>query len=325
VLPPPADVSGVNALFFTRFGGPEVLEYGELPEPQPRAGHAIVRTTAIGLNFADVYRRRGNYHLAGSAPYIAGYEASGTIASLPENAPAELRTGMRVAFADSPFANAELVSAPYSKLIPLPEGVDDETAAAVLLQGLTAQFLTSEGYEPRTRDRIVVHAAAGGVGLLLVQMLRAKGAHVIAFASTPEKCAAAQSAGAAEAHTYEGWPHAAAGVDAVYDSIGTTLTESIAAVRIGGTVVFYGFSGGEPPAIDARALMDGSKRVAGGDLWNVLTSHEQRVTRANELFAMLRSGAVRPLIARKFALREGAAAHDFLESRAAIGKVLLIP
>jgi NADPH2:quinone reductase len=315
----------MKALFFRTFGGPEVLEYGEVADPPPRAGHAIVRTSAIGLNFADVYRRRGNYHLVGKPPYIAGYEAAGTIESLADDAPSWLHAGMRVGFADSPHANAELVSVQYDKLIPLPDDVNEETAAALLLQGLTAQFLCSESYAVHPGDRVVVHAAAGGVGLLLVQMLKAKGAHVISFASTDLKRRAAESVGADEVHGYESWPAAAQKADAIFDSVGTTLRESIASVRTGGTVVFYGFAGGDPPPIDARTLMDGSKRLVGGDLWNVLTSHDERVQRASELFAYVRQGKIRPLIARRFPLADGADAHRLIESRAVIGKVLLLP
>lgn len=315
----------MKALFFRRFGGPEVLEYGELPDPQPAEGHAIVRTTAIGLNFADVYRRRGNYHLSGAPPYIAGYEAVGVVQEFGTDAPDWLKRGMRVGFADNPFANAQLVRAQYEKLIPLPDDVSDDAAAAILLQGLTAQFLCSDSYAVRAGDTAVVHAAAGGVGLSLVQLLKAKQARVIALASSDVKRNAARNAGADEVHGYEDWPAAARGADVIYDSVGTTLNQSIDAVRTGGTVVFYGFAGGDPPAIDLRVLMDGSKHVAGGDLWNVLTSHEQRVKRARKLFDYIRSGQLQPFIARRFALSDGADAHRLLESRAAIGKILLIP
>jgi NADPH2:quinone reductase len=312
----------MKALFFECFGGPDVLRYGELPDPVPKPGHAIVRTEAIGLNFADVYRRRGNYHLAGTPPYVAGYEAAGRIVA----SEGLLAAGTRVAFADAPHANAELVSVPVDNLIPLPGDISFETAAAVLLQGLTAHYLVRDSYAVRAGDVAVVHAAAGGVGLLLTQMLVHAGARVIAFASTQEKCAAARAYGASEAYAYaDGWPARAKDADVVYDSVGSTLDVSIAAVRVRGTVVFYGFAGGDPKPVDPRALMDGSKRLVGGDLWNVLGSHQERVARANELFALVAAGALRVPIAARFALNEGVKAHEFLESRAAIGKVLLIP
>jgi len=318
--------TSMKALFFETFGDPEVLQYGDVPDPVLRPGQALVRTAAIGLNFADVYRRRGNYHLAGSPPYIAGYEAAGTIQKLSGDAPPPLEVGSRVAFADSPHANAELVAVDYDKLVPVSEDVTYEQAAAVMLQGLTAQYLCRDSYAVFAGDVAIVHAAAGGVGLLLVQLLVQAGARVIGFASTAEKCAAARSYGAHEAFTYaDGWPARAKGADVIFDSVGSTLEESIAAVKTRGTIVFYGFAGGDPKAVDPRTLMDGSKRLVGGDLWNVLTSREERIARAGELFALLRAGEVRVPIAARFALADGAAAHRFLESRAAIGKIVLMP
>lgn len=170
-----------------------------------------------------------------------------------------------------------------------------------------------------------MHSAAGGVGLLLLQMLKAAGAHVIAFASTQAKCEVAKAHGADQSYTYSEWPEKARGVDVVFDAVGSTLDGSLAAVRTGGTVVFYGMAGGDPRPVDPRVLMDGSKTLTGGDLWNVLTSHEERVSRANELFGLVRTGALKVPIAARFALSDGAKAHAFLESRAATGKVLLIP
>lgn len=304
----------MKALYFEQFGGPDVLRYGDVPDPQPAEDCSLVRTSAIGLNFADVYRRRGNYHLAGKPPYIAGYEAAGTLVS----------TGQRVAFADSPFANAQFVAVPNDKLIPLPDDISEETAAALLLQGLTAQYLAYDSYHAGTNDVGVVHAAAGGVGLLLVQLLKHAGAQVIAFASTPEKCEAARGYGADRAYTYDRWPQQARGATVIYDSVGKTLDESIAAVKVNGTVVFYGMAGGDPTLVNPRMLMDGSKTLTGGDLWNVLTTHEERVRRANALFDLVRKSVLRVPVAARFALRDGVRAHEFLESRAAIGKVLLI-
>jgi len=198
----------MRALTFSRFGGPEVLVYREVPDPELLPGHALVRMHAIGLNFADVYRRRGAYHLAGSPPYIAGYEGAGTVvgfgAAASEAPVHPFAIGDRVAFADSPYANAELVAVPVEKLIPLPDGVPFETAAALLLQGLTAQYLVRDSYPVAEGDDVLVHAAAGGVGLLLVQIARQLGARVFALASTEEKRAAAREAGAKEAHDSSG-------------------------------------------------------------------------------------------------------------------------
>ncbi len=323
----------MRALTFSRFGGPEVLEPRELPDPRPRSGHAIVRLAAIGLNFADVYRRQGRYHLAGEPPYVAGYEGAGTIESLSGEArDPRFTAGARVGFADSPFANAELVSVPLDRLIPLPADVSFETAAALLLQGLTAHYLTRDSFTLALGHAAAVHAAAGGVGLLLVQLAKLCGARVLGLTSSAAKAAAAHEAGADDVFLYDGdWVarlRAATdglGVDVVYDSVGTTLPESFAATRTGGRVVFYGMAGGKPPLVDPAMLMDTSKGIVGGDLWNVLTSHAERVRRAEELFAALRHGRLRVRIATRFPLDEGAAAHRFLESRQAIGKVLLLP
>ena len=324
----------MRALTFSRFGGPEVLEIREVPDPAPRPGHAVVRLEAIGLNFADVYRRRGNYHLAGDPPWIAGYEGAGIVDSVPESSPFQL--GDRVAFADSPFANAELVSVPFEKLIPLPDDIPAETAAAVLLQGLTAQYLTRDSHPVKPGETVLVHAAAGGVGLLLVQIAHRLGARVLGLTSSPEKTAIIRDAGADEAallgddwvaaaHRFTAGAGRAAGVDVAYDSIGSTLPRSFEAVRTGGHVVFYGMAGGDPPLVDPRMLMDTSKTLTGGDLWNVLRTPEDRRARAAELFDWLREGVLRLHIAARFPLAEGAAAHAFLESRKSSGKVLLIP
>jgi NADPH2:quinone reductase len=237
-----------------------------------------------------------------------------------------------VGFADSPFANAELVSVPDEKLIPLPDDVTAETAAGLLLQGLTAQYLTRDSHAVRPGETVLVHAAAGGVGLLLVQIACRLGGRVLGLTSSQEKAEAVRAAGATAVALYqEDWTAAArdlsggVGIDVAYDSVGTTLPQSFDAVRTGGHVVFYGMAGGDPPLVDPRMLMDTSKTLTGGDLWNVLRTPEDRRTRAAELFAWLREGTLRLHISARFPLSEGAAAHAFLESRKSSGKVLLIP
>jgi NADPH2:quinone reductase len=317
----------MKALGFDHFGGPEVLALRDVPDPAPRSDHAIVRTQAIGLNFADVYRRRGNYHLAGDPPWIAGYEGAGVVESSEEG---PFQVGDRVGFADSPFANAELVSVPFDKLIPLPDDIAFDTAAALLLQGLTAQYLTRDSHPLRRGESALVHAAAGGVGLLLVQIARALGARVLGVTSSEAKARAVLDAGAdAVALDSRDWVKAAhdlvpGGVDVAYDSVGISLMRSFEAVRTGGHVVFYGMAGGDPPLIDPRMLMDSSKSLTGGDLWNVLTTAEERRTRAAELFGWVRAGSLKVHIAARYPLAEGAAAHAFLESRKSSGKILLI-
>jgi len=314
----------VKALAFERFGGPEVLELKEVPDPVPAPGEALVRTKAIGLNFADVYRRKGNYHLKGAPPWIAGYEAAGEVVAV--NGSSDLKPGDRVAFADSPFANAERVAVPFEKLIPLPDDIGFDTGAALLLQGLTAQYLVRDSHAVKAGETVLIHAAAGGVGLLLVQMAKRLGARVIGLTSSEAKAQAVREAGADEVLlSNTDWVSAAKGADVAYDSIGSTLMQSFDAVRTGGHVVFYGMAGGDPPLVDPRMLMDTSKTLTGGDLWNVLTSCEERVRRSSELFAWVREGSLKVHIAAKFPLSEGAKAHAFLESRASSGKVLLIP
>lgn len=320
----------MKALCFDRFGGPPVLEYRDLPEPQRLPGHALVRTRAIGLNFADIYRRRGNYHLTGQPPFIAGYEAAGEIVAADSGS--IFRVGQRVAFADSPQANAELVAVPEDKLIALPDDIAFDVAAAVLLQGLTAQYLCRDSHPLHAGETALVHAAAGGVGQLLVQIAKLMGARVIGVTSSVRKRDAALAARADAVALYEqDWSAIAReftsgkGVDVAYDAVGSTLLRTFDAVRDGGHVVFYGMAGGDPPAIDPRMLMDTSKSLSGGDLWNVLTDSHERRSRSAELFAWIRSGRLHVEIAARYSLAEGAAAHEFLESRNALGKVLLIP
>ena len=314
----------MKALVFEGFGGPEVLELKEVQDPVPAPGEVLIRTKAIGLNFADVYRRKGNYHIQGAPPWIAGYEAAGEVVAVNGDLP--LKPGDRVAFADSPFANAELVAAPYEKVIPLPDDISYDTAASLLLQGLTAQYLVRDSHAVRPGEAMLVHAAAGGVGLLLVQMGKRLGARVIGIVSTAAKAEAARQAGADEVFlTGDDWVAAVRGVDVAYDSIGSTLMQSLDAVRTGGHVVFYGMAGGDPPRIDPRLLMDSSKTLTGGDLWNVLATREARLQRSAELFQWVREGALKVHIAARFPLADGAQAHAFLESRQSSGKVLLIP
>lgn len=321
----------MKALTFSRFGGPEVLEFIERPDPVPASGQALVRLRAIGLNFADIYRRQGRYHLRGEPPYIAGYEGAGVI----EQAPPESgwAVGDRVGFADAPFANAELAAVDLDRLIRLPDAISFETAAASLLQGLTAQFLASDSHALRSGERALVQAAAGGVGGLLMQWGRSRGASMLGLVSSEAKAAPLRARGEqvlvvppdediAAALTAAGL---ATGFDAVYDSTGTTVLGSLALVRTGGTVVFYGMAGGEPPAVDPRLLMDGSKRLVGGDLWNVLTNATERQSRADQLFGLIARGELIVNVAARFALSEGAAAHALLEARGTVGKVLLLP
>jgi NADPH2:quinone reductase len=316
----------MKALTFSRFGGPEVLSCAEVPAPECGPAEVVIRTAAIGLNFADVYRRQGRYHLEGAPPWIAGYEAAGVVETAG-NATG-FKRGDRVAFADVPFANAELVAAAVDRVIPLPDDISFQTAAAVLLQGLTAHYLCRDSYRVKPGQLVLLHAAAGGVGLLLIQMCKIAGAAVIAVVSSAEKQRAVKEAGADHVVMTDSWSSAAeqfGAIDVIYDSVGSTLTRGLELVRRGGTVVFYGMAGGDPAPVDPRLLMDGSKTLTGGDLWNVLTSREERIARAAELFAMITSGRLKVRVDQTFPLCDGAAAHRYLESRRSIGKIVLIP
>lgn len=318
----------MKALCFDQFGDADVLYYGEVPDPIVKQGELLIEMKAIGLNFADVYRRKGNYHLKGNPPYIAGYEGAGIVKDA--NGSSKFKIGDRVAFADVPFANAELVAVPETHLIPLPGKISFETAAALLLQGLTAHYLATDSHKVQEGEIVLIHAAAGGVGQLLTQICKLKGATVIGLTSSTEKATIARHTGADEVFLYsENWVEKvldhSKGVHVVYDSVGLTLTESFRATRDTGHVVFYGMSGGDPAPVDPRMLMDTSKTLTGGDLWSYLTSKEERINRSNQLFEWLINGTIKLENPSLFKLSDGAEAHRFLESRKSTGKILLIP
>ena len=321
----------MKALVFNTFGGPEVLEYLDIADPVIGPDEILVRMKAIGLNFADIYRRKGNYHLAGNPPYILGYEGAGIVEKTGANVQG-INVGDRISFADVPYANAELVAVPMEKAIPVPDTISFAEAASILLQGLTAHYLTRDSYEVKKDDTVLVHAAAGGVGQLLVQIIKLLGGKVIGITSSMAKAAAAKEAGADQVFLYkDDWKREVLevtngkGVDVVYESVGSTLQDSFAVTRIGGTVVFYGMAGGDPAPVDPRMLMDTSKTLTGGDLWNVLTTCEERVNRSTELFRWMEAGKLKVTEPTVYALRDGQEAHLFLESRKSTGKILLIP
>lgn len=321
----------MKALVFNKFGGPEVLEYLEISDPVIGPDEILVRMKAIGLNFADVYRRKGNYHLTGNSPFILGYEGAGVVEKTGANVQG-ISVGDPVAFADVPYANAEKVAVPIEKVIPLPDTISLDKAASVLLQGLTAHYLTKDSYAVKENDVILVHAAAGGVGQLLVQMAKLFGGRVIGLTSSMEKASVVKNSGGNQVFLYsDDWKRKVMeetngkGVDVVYDSVGSTLEDSFAVTRIGGTVVFYGMAGGDPAPVDPRMLMDTSKTLTGGDLWNFLTSREERATRSAELFRWIEEGKITVSEPTVFALQDGRKAHQFLESRKSTGKILLRP
>lgn len=321
----------MKALVFEHFGGPEVLAYKDVNDPIIGSDEVLVRTKAIGLNFADIYRRKGNYHLTGQPPYILGYEGAGIVEEVGSGV-SSVKIGDRIGFADVPFANAELVAVPIEKAIPLPESISFETAASILLQGLTAHYLVHDSYAIKSGDIAVIHAAAGGVGQLLIQMVHLLGGKTIGLTSSNNKAEMALKAGAEEVFLYhENWADKILqvtngnGADVVFESVGSTLSESFSATKVGGTVVFFGMAGGDPQPVDPRMLMDTSKTLTGGDLWNVLISRTERINRALQLFKWIENGELLIQSPITFKLKDGQEAHQLLESRRSTGKILLLP
>ncbi|HEV2677966.1 MAG TPA: quinone oxidoreductase [Aliidongia sp.] len=321
----------MHALAFDRFGDADVLVYRQLPDPEIPPGTVQIALEAAGLNFADIYRRRGDYVIAGAPPYILGYEGAGTVVGLGAGVH-DFSLGDRVGFADVPFANATRVNVPVDHAIPLPPAITCRQAAAVMLQGLTALYLIEDSVKVEAGQTILVHAAAGGVGQMLVTMCRGRGAQVIGLASTPEKRAVALANGASAALGYDDdWVGAVRqasgglGVDIAYDSVGSTLPGSLATLRPGGRAVIYGMAGGDPPPIAPRDLLAGSLSLIGGDLWTYLDSRTARRERAARLFAAVTSGSLPVPPIEIFPLADGAAAHRKLERRQVIGKIILVP
>ena len=319
----------MKALTFSKFGGAEVMEYGDVPDLLLNADEVLIKMKAIGLNYADIYRRKGNYHLIAKPPYIAGYEGAGVVVKTTSPL---FKVGDRVSFADVPFSNAEYVSASVEHVIPLPDDISFNTASAVLLQGLTAQYLAADSYQVKSGDVVLVHAASGGVGQILSQICKLRGATVIGLTRERGKIADILEAKADHALILEeGWQKRVMeisqnkGVDVVYDSVGSTLMDSFSVTKVCGTIVFYGMSGADPEPVDPRMLMDTSKTLTGGDLWSYLTSKEQRLKRSKEIFDWLIQGVVKLKTPTEFKLSEGQAAHRFLEEGKSAGKVLLIP
>lgn len=319
----------MKALTFSSYGKPDVLEYLEVNDPRLKPGEILVQMKAIGLNYADIMRRNGTYRLNGEAPHINGYEGAGIVVDANNNP--GFKAGDRVGFADVPFANAELVAVPVSHAIPLPDAIDFETAASVLLQGLSAHFLTTDCHPVKKRETVLVHAAAGGVGQILTQICKIREASVIGLVSSESKKQLAISKGADEVFLYtENWKEKIirlhpGGVDAVFDSIGNTMEQSLHVTRVRGRVVFFGMAGGAFNLGDPLYLIGTSKTITAGDLWDYLTSREERIKRADELFNWVLNKDIRISEPVKFRLSDGRSAHEYMESRKSTGKILMIP
>jgi NADPH2:quinone reductase len=290
-------------------GGPEVLEYVDVPKPEPRAGEVLVRIEAVGVNFIDVYHRTGLYTMP--LPFVPGSEAAGVVEG----------TGERVAWAMVPGAYAEYAAVPEEKLVPLPAPIDTRSAAAAMLQGMTAHYLVTSTFPLREGHTALVHAAAGGVGGLLVQMAKQRGAHVIATAS-PAKHEEVIALGADEVLDYpDAWPE---GMNVVYDSVGrTTFDRSLDALAVRGTLVLYGQSSGPVPPVDPARLAKRGTYLTRPSLGHYAATREELRWRARELFTWIESGEVKLRIDRELPLKDAAEAHRLLESRATRGKLLL--
>ena len=325
-----------NAIAIDETGGPEVLTFKEYDPGPPGPGQARVRVRAAGVNFIDTYQRSGAYPRA--LPFVPGLEGAGTIEQLGADVPAAdsgWRAGDRVAWAQVSGSYAEYVLAPLESLVRVPDGVELEQAAAAMLQGMTAHYLSYSVRETTPGEIALVHAAAGGTGQLLVQLLKNAGARVFGTCSSAAKAEFARSAGADEVIRYDQLDFAAEarrlthgrGVDAVYDSVGkTTFDGSLKALRPRGMLVLFGQASGPVPPLDLQRLnQHGSLYVTRPSLGHYVASRAEFEQRAGDVFDAIRRGQLRLRIDQSFALGEAAAAHRKLEARGSTGKLLLTP
>jgi NADPH2:quinone reductase len=321
------------AIRYHQYGDASVLSYEEVPLPIPKAGELRIKVTAVGLNFTEIYQRRGWY--TGSAPFPLpiGGELSGVVDAIGDGV-TDFQIGERVSTADATGAYAEYTIAPAAKVVQLPSYVSDEQAAALLLQGVTAQYLAYSTYPLKAGETALIHAAAGGVGLLLVQIAKKIGARVIATVSTEEKAALARGAGADEVILYSTEDFQAetmrltnkAGVDVVYDSVGkTTFAKSLESLKVRGYMVLYGQASGPVEPIDPRILNPRGLYLTRPSR-NVYTlTRAELLSRVAPLFDWVKDNTLSIRIDRIFPLKDAAAAQIYMEDRGTKGKVLLIP
>lgn len=322
----------MHAIWTDKPGGPDVLSYRECAQPEPNDGEVLIKIAAIGVNFIDVYYRTGLY--AASYPFIPGMEAAGVVEAVGAGV-TELKGGDRVVYVSShPGSYAEYAVVPASIAVPVPDYIDDRSAAAVFLQGMTAHYLTHSTYRIRAGDTMLIHAAASGVGLLLTQVAQHLGAHVIGTTSTAEKARLAYEAGANEVilYTQEDFEKEVRritkgeGVAVVYDSVGkTTFEQSLNCLRRCGYLVLYGQSSGLVPSFEPARLASKSLFLTRPMLFDYIADRQSLLTRAREVLDWVATGKVRVRIWRTYLLPLASQAHRDLESRAALGKVLLLP
>ena len=324
----------MRAIQAMRAGGPEVLELADLPDPTPGPGEVLVTTAAAGINFVDTYRRGGMYPMP--FPHIPGSEGAGVVVALGDGV-TDLAVGDPIAWSDAPASYAELVRVPAGRALRIPDGVDLDVAAALPLQGLTAHYLATSTYPVQAGETILVHAGAGGVGLLLTQLATARGARVITTVSTAAKEQLSRAAGAAEVIRYDLLENlttelpplvrelAGGGLPVVYDGVGrSTFDASLACLRPRGLMVLFGAASGPVPPFEIQRLnAGGSLYLTRPGLDNYTATSEELRARADELFSALLAGTLTVRIGARFPLAEARAAHEALEGRATTGKTIL--
>lgn len=322
----------MRAIRMHEYGSPEVLRYEEVALPEPGVGEARVKLEAVGVNYIDIYQRRGQY--PDPLPVIPGREAAGVVDAVGPGV-SDLRPGVRVVYAMHVGAYAEYAVVPVRRLVPIPDALEAPVAAAVMLQGLTAHYLTHSTYPLQPGDRALIHAAAGGVGLLLIQMAKQRGAWVIGTVSTEQKADLARQAGADEVILYTQADFETEtkrltnghGVHVVYDSVGqTTFDKSLNCLRPRGYLVLYGQSSGPVPSLDPQVLSaKGSLYLTRPSLTHYTLDRAELLKRASDLFDWIMAGTLTVRIDTTFPLAEASLAHRYLEERKTKGKVLLIP
>jgi NADPH2:quinone reductase len=313
-------------------GGPEVLRYEDVPEPQPKAGEATVKIDAAGINYIDVYQRSGQYKLA--LPLTLGLEAGGTVTAIGPNV-TEVKVGDKVAYTGVAGAYAQYAAVPSARLVGLPAGLTTRQGAAAMLQGLTAHYLACSTYPLKSGDTCLVHAAAGGVGLLLCQIAKMRGARVIGTVSTEEKAKLAREAGAAEVILYTRQDFEAEvkrltdgkGLQVVYDSVGqTTFDKGFNCLAPRGMMALYGQSSGPIGPFDLQTLnAKGSLFLTRPSLNHHIITRAELLQRSEELLGWIRDGKLKLRTEFEFPLKDASEAHRALEGRKTTGKVLLIP
>ena len=321
----------MRAVQVRRTGGPEVLEYGEIDVPEPGSGEVAIQVGAAGVNFIDIYHRQGVYPLP--LPFVPGREGAGRVIAVGPDV-AGLAVGERVAWLQVPGSYAEVVAGPAEKLIPVPDSLSDEQAAALALQGLTAQSLATDAYRIDSGDTVLIHAGAGGVGLLLTQIAKLKGARVITTVSTAAKAQLSRAAGADEVLIgYDGFASAARdltggrGVAAVYDGVGmATFDGSLDALQVRGTMVLFGGASGQVPLFDIQRLnKGGSLKLTRPNVDHFVLARSELLARAEDVFGWVVDGSLTVQIGGTYPLAAAGRAQEDLAGRHTTGKLLLLP